>query len=146
MIKVLIAVIVVLSFVGCAGVPKPTQAQIDSAYYGPEPTQAEIEQAVKDAVSSDLIDPNSLTLTFDAPRQGYDNMAIGVVYGWKVCGKMNAKNKFGGYAGPVPFYALVSGGTALRLVSPVKNIPDTAKMGVIASLMKTSKSADTFCK
>ena len=60
------------------------------------------DQAIKQAVREQLKDPDSARFT--------DMHSIRDIAGFlHTCGMVNAKNSYGGYAGPKPFYALSTG-------------------------------------
>lgn len=129
---------------GCAAAPRPTVSQLANADYGPFPS--DYEQIIKDVISPILIDPYSVVLNLNTPKKGYNNMVDGIIYGWNVCGTVNAKNRFGGYVGPKPIYAMIKNGAVVRLIFGKFTLPDSPKLGIIAALMETSKSADAFCE
>ena len=67
-----------------------------------------IEQSLKRV----LIDPDSLKLSCDEPKQGWaskDNFFNQIKYGWLVFCTVNAKNRFGGYTGNTPYIYLFRG-------------------------------------
>ena len=71
-------------------------------------------------MAKSLIDPTSPLYEFDAPRKGYTK-ASGTFgtserFGWRVCGTVNSKNRFGGYTGRAPFFALFRGGRLVTLL------------------------------
>lgn len=142
--KKIFIVFTLILFLGCAAAPRPTASQLANADYGPYPSN--YEQIIKDIISPILIDPYSAVLNLNAPKQGYNNMVDGIIYGWNVCGTVNAKNRFGGYVGPKPIYAMIKNGAVVRLIFGKFTLPDSPKLGIIGALMETSKSADTFCE
>ena len=71
----------------------------------PAPLTADIEAIAQDAVRSRMRDPASAQ--FKALRAGTDRDGATVV-----CGVVNARNGFGGYAGPSAFHVRIISGTA----------------------------------
>lgn len=63
-----------------------------------------IEKAVVDSVKATLLDPYTahVTLWYWFPDKDVSGDIV-------VCGSVNAKNAFGGYAGEIPFYSTVLG-------------------------------------
>jgi len=102
----LIAAIFLVS--GCA--KPPTTAELNSADYGPKPEV--YKEAIKAYYNSKLLDPYSSMFTFTEPRKGWSGP--NTVYGWKVCGTVNGKNRMGGYAGAKPFYVLFRNGEIVK--------------------------------
>ncbi len=92
---------------GCAVSPsmthpvEPNKDDLSKFKYGETPI--EYKKIVEDYVKAGLIDPESAQFTrFSNPKKDWlsDNEIGGNVYiGWLVCVEVNAKNKFGGYAG-----------------------------------------------
>ena len=60
------------------------------------------------------------------------------VYGIiKLClGTVNAKNRFGGYVGAKPYYAMIHNGKIVTLISTPRTIPDSVKLGLMAGLLE----------
>lgn len=140
----LLLMLISIVMLGCAH--RATQPIAQTAVpedYGPLPVN--YEQIIKDVISPSLIDPYSAVYTLSAPKQGKNTMTGDTVYGWNICGTVNAKNRFGGYVGPKPIYAMIYRDRVIRLLFQSKMIPDSFKMGIISGTMSTSGSADTFC-
>lgn len=95
---------------GCA--TPISQEAFASADYGPSPTEKH-QQVIRAKFDKMLIDPTSPLYEFEAPRKGYTKASpmFGTrqAFGWQVCGTINSKNRFGGYAGRVPFFVLMRG-------------------------------------
>ncbi len=102
--------------IGCATIPKPTMEQIEAADCGAFPLN--YEDAIKGVISPHLLDPYSAMFTFTRPLKGWNDMGSKPIYGWVVCGTVNAKNRFGGYVGVKPFYTMIRNDTVIRLVTP----------------------------
>jgi hypothetical protein len=85
------------------------QERIANADYGPPPS-AGYEEKIKEKFNQILIDPTSPIYNFGKPTKGYTRKSpllnTQENFGWKVCGTVNSKNRFGGYAGRIPFFAL----------------------------------------
>ncbi len=97
-----------------------SQERISSADYGAPPSE-KYEQIIKERFSITLIDPTSPIYEFDKPRKGYTKQSsmfnTQENFGWRVCGTVNSKNRFGGYVGRVPFFVLFRGDTIVELIS-----------------------------
>lgn len=102
---------------GCATGPSPEQ--VSAADYGAPMTQNQCEQIARRQIAREAWkDPESLRVAFGFCGKGY---VLGgkptsyiprgvVVYGYAIEGSVNAKNSFGGYAGPKPFFVLIRDG------------------------------------
>ncbi len=92
---------------GCA--TGPTPQQLANADYGPPPP-ANYKDLVKKEFELQLIDPVSAIYRFNEPSQGYIKASplygTQLTFGWRACGLINAKNRFGGYVGWEPFFVL----------------------------------------
>lgn len=97
-----------------------SQERIMSADYGPPPPD-NYETLIKERFSKILIDPTSPIYEFDKPRKGYTKQSpmfhTQESFGWRVCGTVNSKNRFGGYVGSVPFFVLFRGDTIVEFMS-----------------------------
>ncbi len=99
--------LVALALAGCAtDIPAEVLANAD---YGPPPPE-NYQEMVKAEISQRLIDPTSGIFEISEPREGYTKASslwgTEQAFGWRVCGTVNSKNRFGGYVGRVPFFAL----------------------------------------
>ncbi len=113
-------VFTLLSIFSLAGCATPvTQTQIANADYGTPPPK-NYEVLAKTAISRDLIDPTSPIFEIGKPSKGYFHTSpvFGTyeMFGWKVCGSVNSKNRFGGYVGAVPFIVLFKDGAVAQKV------------------------------
>lgn len=97
-----------------------SQERIASADYGPAPS-GNYEAIIKERVSKILIDPTSPIYEFDKPRKGFTRQSptfhTQENFGWRVCGTVSSKNRFGGYVGRVPFFALFRGDTIVEFMT-----------------------------
>lgn len=96
-----------------------------TADYGPPPP-ANYQELIKAEFAKTLIDPTSPLYEFDSPRKGYtkESPMFGThqKFGWRVCGTVNSKNRFGGYVGSVPFFFLFRDGQVTEaLVGKITN-------------------------
>lgn len=95
---------------GC--VTPPTLDEFARADYGAAPDLH--EDAVKRHLGKRLFDPYSAVYTFDAgPTRGWTVVQGQRVFGYYVCGTVNAKNRFGAYVGANPFWAFVRNGSVV---------------------------------
>ncbi len=82
----------------------PTAEEWAKTDYGSYPKN--YEKIIKDYFAGILKDPGSPTFAFTKPpTQSYDGyLNKENRFGYVVCGTVNAKNSYGGYTGPEPFY------------------------------------------
>lgn len=104
--KQIFASLALALLVGCAA--PPSREVLAAADYGPYPEN--YESIVRGFVAGQLKDPESAQYQFlNKPAKGY--YGIGEVkYGYVVCARINAKNGFGGYAGPKVSYFMIRDG------------------------------------
>jgi hypothetical protein len=106
-----------LFLAGCA--VSITPEQIANADYGAPPPK-NYQELIKKSFATVLIDPTAPLYDFSTPSKGYLNSSsvIGTqqMFGWKVCGTVNSKNRMGGYVGSVPFLALFRDGRVAQKV------------------------------
>jgi len=92
---------------GCAN--SISKERLATADYGPPPP-AGYQEMIKARFAGILIDPTSPLYEFEQPAKGYTKKSsmfnTSENFGWRVCGTVNSKNRFGGYAGRVPFFVL----------------------------------------
>ncbi len=102
---------------GCATSVSPEM--IASTDYGPPPPDNH-QEIVRAAINRRLSDPTSGIFEFGPPSKGYTKGSqmhgTDQAFGWRVCGSVNSKNRFGGYVGDVPFLALFQGEQVTQLV------------------------------
>ena len=107
--KVRITVLFLVGAVFCScGPPQyvyPTPEQLREADYGPPPSN--YEEAVKSRFEGTLFDPDSAVYEFSFPTQAWYRKGQTIYYGWAVCGRVSAKNRYGAYVGPSPLYVLI---------------------------------------
>ena len=110
--KIILTILVII-VTGC--VSKPTPDEISRAYYGREMNQAECERiAEKVMLNRSWKDPGSVILKYGYCRKGYKRDTFTKTkFGYIIEGTANAKNSFGGYTGPEPFYIIMRNGRAL---------------------------------
>jgi len=115
---------VIIILTACA--IRPTPEQMASADYGSYPDN--YEDIIRNHYSKTLFDPYSAVYTFGRPQRAWNGLG-GTIFGWAVCGTINAKNRFGGYVGAKPFFALIRYGKVEREYTEImaeglcKNIP-----------------------
>jgi hypothetical protein len=131
--------VAVLLLQGCA--TPISQDRIASADYGDAPSDA-YQQVLRDRFASILIDPTAPLYEFDKPKKGFTKQSpifnTREQFGWRVCGTVNSKNRYGGYAGKSPFFALFRGDTIVEMIYGESN-PDP----VYGSL--TNKQIENAC-
>ncbi len=114
---------------------------IANANYGAAPS-ANYQNLIKEHISASLIDPTSPLFTFDTPRKGYTKEGgafnTDELFGWRVCGSVNAKNRFGGYTGRVPYFALFKNQRLVKVI--VGEIPDRYGISLINSAIEVGCS------
>lgn len=108
--RILIFALIVAALAGCAA--QITPEQLRNADYGPMPSEGH-QDVIRAHFARTLIDPTSPLYEFTPPRRGYtaESPVFGTEtkFGWIVCGRINGKNRMGGYAGWAPFYVLMRG-------------------------------------
>jgi len=108
-----------LFFIGCSFGPSPEE--LASAYYGEYPEN--YEQVIRDFATRIAVDPdpNSVHLKFEEPVKGYmqnqNDPFSKREFGWLVKTQINAKNRYGGYAGDRPWEFLIRDGQILLMRS-----------------------------
>ena len=102
---------------GCATQIPPDV--IANADYGSAPPE-NYEDIIKAEFAQTLIDPTSPIYRFGSPMKGYTKgssiYGTQQTFGWRVCGTVNSKNRFGGYVGKVPFFVLFRDGHIAKMV------------------------------
>ena len=111
--RIIAAVIFAFMLIGCAA--RLTPEQIAAADYGPKPEN--YQEIVKSLFAKSLFDPESARYEFQEPRRGYMQDEP-PKFGWAVCGTVNAKNRFGGYAGRQAYFVLIHHGKIVGYEPP----------------------------
>jgi len=105
-----------LVFTGCAS--GPTTEQLSRANYGRNMMAAECVAIAEQVVGNRLRDPNSAQFRHLQCYQGYWTSVpvrgMGVEFGWRQEGQVNAKNAFGGYVGFRSYYVLIRDNSVIR--------------------------------
>jgi hypothetical protein len=94
----------------CAPAP-PTPAEIAMMQAAPKPSSEEAaEQAVKDYFAEVLFDAEAARYQFPLPpvQGSWTASNSAREFGWFMCGKINGKNRMGGYTGYKTFFAYFS--------------------------------------
>lgn len=108
--KILGTLFAVLLVAGCATPISPKD--IANADYGSPPK--DYKKVIEKEIGTQLLDPYSAQYEFSQPSKGYTKASplfgTSQVFGYKVCGTVNAKNRMGGYVGRVPFFTLFRNG------------------------------------
>lgn len=100
-----------LSFLLTACSTTLSKEVLDNADYGKKPNNGH-HNLIKKHFALSLIDPTSPIYAFRKPIKGYSSN--GKIFGWMVCGYVNAKNRFGGYTGSIPFSTLIRNGKIIN--------------------------------
>jgi len=129
-------------FIGCASSPRPTPQQIAEADYGDPPSK--YQDSIKGVISPKLFDPYSAIYTFSVPDKGWNNMLGKTIYGYSVCGSINAKNRFGGYVGAKPFYSFFRNESLVVFIHDRFVLPDSFALGMMAGAKLYSP--DILCR
>jgi len=93
--------LLLFSLSNCAVRPSPEQ--IASADYGTYPEN--YQEIIKNYYSKVLSDPYGV-YTYENPTRAWDSLG-GLIFGWAVCGTLDAKNRAGIHAGVKSFYVLI---------------------------------------
>ncbi len=97
-----------LLFTACG--KRLTLEELRSADFGPYPNN--YKEIIKAYYSKILFDPYSAHYTFEEPIKRY--VRGGEIFGWAVCGTINARNRFGGYVGAKRYWVIISCGEIKR--------------------------------
>jgi hypothetical protein len=96
-----------LAITGCS--VGPTAEQLSNADFGPPPS-GDYKAQIRSTFDLILFDGASARYRFERPVKSYLKAApvygTSLTYGWRVCGLVNAKNRFGGYVGWRRFFTL----------------------------------------
>ena len=125
-------VVALLAITACAPTPSPpTTAEIVMMQAAPKPSSQEAaEQAVKDYFAGSLFDAEAARYQFPLPpTQGSFLTGEGREFGWFMCGRINGKNRMGGYTGYKTFFAYFSTTQADKVVDGT--IADTDEYGIV---------------
>ena len=96
-------------FSACAQLaPKPEQLQ--RADFGPKPLQGSVLPLVKAYMSQRLFDPSSAVYQCGEPLKAWVNWYGSLYFGYVIRCSINAKNRFGGYAGAQQNVFMISDG------------------------------------
>ena len=109
-ITVLIICMLSLLMFSCAMGPKLSVEELRRADFGPYPDN--YQEIIKNHFHFKLFDPYSAQYTFGKPIKRY--VRGGEIFGWAVCGTINAKNRMGGYVGAQQFWVIISHGKIER--------------------------------
>lgn len=116
-ITILTITLACLGLSACA-TPIP-QEKIENADYGSPPPE-NYQDLIKTNISRELIDPTAPIFEFGKPAKGYikhsDLFETSEMFGWRVCGTVNSKNRLGGYVGAVPYIVLFKNGRIAQQV------------------------------
>jgi len=127
-----IAALAALLLTGCATPISPET--LAHANYGSPPPK-NYKELIKKEISPALLDPYSAQYEFSSPSKGYTRNApvwgTTEMFGWKVCGTVNAKNRFGAYVGTTPFFILFKNG---RIAEKLVGNPPNADDAVIENM------------
>lgn len=105
-----LAAVSALALGGCLTVEPPSSFELGLRDKAPAPaSRAAVEEAVKAAAAATLLDPYSAQYVFQDPVRSIYADYSDRMFGWFVCGTVNAKNRFGGYVGATTFMAHLSG-------------------------------------
>lgn len=125
--------------VSCATVPSAEERA--SADYGAEPTAVELLAAAERAVKLLLKDPDSARFRHPgfAKKGGFSRFGQPTLWGYWVCGFVNAKNSFGGYAGLKHYFVMYNNGNVTAV-----DIASRDSYGPASKCQKASNTLGTF--
>lgn len=113
--KSMLCTFMVISLAACVG-PQPKLDEIKLANYGEKPSTDKMILAVKSYMETRLIDPNSALYECSEPRKSWVLAGAGsegnvnfnqIYYGYLSTCIINAKNRFGGYAGRKEYFFMI---------------------------------------
>lgn len=106
--KKLALIFVVVLCAGCAALLVPSEEQFAKADYGEYPSN--YEEIVKQHITGYLLDPESARFSdWKEPKKDWFRDR-GLHFGYRVCVRVNAKNRMGGYTGKKLTYLLIKNG------------------------------------
>lgn len=117
--KNLILIFISLAFVGCT--IAPTTLELEHADYGQAPTTQAIAQGVNAWLVPRLKDPTSARFEFGQLKKGWVALQQQVVFGYTIDLTVNARNSFGGYAGPKLYRAFFRNGEIRAILHRVQD-------------------------
>lgn len=138
--KKLFLIVLALLFVISCATTRPTREQIQAADCGRFPST--YEEVIKNLMSSRLFDPYSAVYFFTKPEKGWNNIGREPIFGWRFCGTINSKNRFGGYVGAKPFYAMIKNDQVVRFIYEGFTIPDSFLLGMLSASMTANYNRD----
>jgi len=110
--RVLLLTAILAIITGCA--TNITREQWQKADYGEKQDNSAYQAYIQESIKSSLIDPDSLKMSCADARKGWvKDIGYPLTFGWVVYCQVNAKNRFGGYAGSKPYVYLFKGKTVL---------------------------------
>ena len=131
-----------LTISACATSNGPPPGLLENADYGPPPTEAEFFRVAEEEIRNSLIDPDSGRFDWPNPivrgywpETGYSRAGY---FGYFTCGRINARNRMGGYTGRKPFAVVYRYGRILY-----SNIADST-YGDIAMLCASTQWEQNF--
>jgi hypothetical protein len=107
-----LVLVLALGLLGAGCLSRPSAQQIATADYGPFPRN--YEEIIRARLNATLFDPESARIEFDKGPTRAWNALGGTLYGYAVCGWVNAKNRFGGYTGRHRSYWLIRDNRIVR--------------------------------
>lgn len=97
--------IFLIFIVSCATIPTPHE--VETADYGVYPYA--YQEVVKNFMSETLFDPYSAIYSnWQGPSKGWYGVSNRVSFGYRVCVKINAKNRMGGYTGGKVYFFIIN--------------------------------------
>lgn len=101
--RILVAFVVLVAWLGgCAA--GPTAEQLATADYGTPITEADAKAKAQVWMRGVLKDPMSAQYEWETFERGWVSKGLlyggGYLYGYRLNGRVNARNSFGGYVGP----------------------------------------------
>lgn len=115
--KIISSIAVVSSVLGCA-TPLSSEKILSADYGAPPPEN--YDAMVKEFIGARLIDPTAPLYEIGQPAKGFTRESLMFDtkenFGWRVCGTVNSKNRYGGYTGKAPFFTLFKNGQIVEFI------------------------------
>jgi len=107
---------------------RPSQEEIANADYGAYPT--DYAEIIRSHMARRLKDPYSARYDFlNEPLPGWQGGLGGVVFGYRVCVLVNAKNSYGGYTGAKLYFFMIKDGRVVKTIGGDSEYSQAAAKG-----------------
>lgn len=131
-----LSILVAMLLAACAGAPIPNKSEIQAADYGSAPSFESAQELVKKYMAGRLFDPYSATYECMKPLRAWASASkivhadLGgrIHYGYLLHCSINAKNRYGAYAGSKGYNFMIR---TVSGQSKVFEIPYELEIGIV---------------